>query len=218
VGTKQLKNGAVGTFKLKNNAVGTFKLKNNAVTTAKIKNGAVTGAKMNFAGVTVPNANHANNADHATTADNATTVGGASLDSLTLGRSIASSCDPATTTFVDCGTVGLTLPRSGRVLIVANVGYDGSNSNGYRGDCRLQADTTAVGSTISFGQAPYVASSGTVVGGPGFNANGQDGGGLNGVTGVLPAGAHAFSLQCNQAGGSIEFSTTQVPAAMQSSG
>ncbi|HEX4730095.1 MAG TPA: hypothetical protein VH299_02445 [Solirubrobacterales bacterium] len=66
------------------NTVGTKQLKNNAVTTAKIKNGAVTGAKIgsgavgasniNTAGLTVPNATHA---DSATKAETATKAGSA---------------------------------------------------------------------------------------------------------------------------------------------
>ena len=193
---------SVGTKQLKNGAVTTQTLQNGAVTTAKIKNGAVTRSKMNFTGVTVPNANHANNAD---------AIAGASLNSLTVGRGATGSCDPATTAFIDCGTVSLNLPRSGRVLVLASAGYDGANSNGYRGDCRLAVDGATVGPTIANGQAVYVPSA---VGGPGFNANGQVGTALNTVTNALSAGAHSFSLQCNQAGGSIEFPETYVSAVM----
>jgi hypothetical protein len=196
-------------FSLPKNSVGQKQLKKNAVITSKIKNGAVTSSKINTSGLTVPNALHANNAD------NATTIGGASLDSLTLGRSTASSCDPASTAYVGCGTVSLNLPRAGRVLILANVGYDGSNSNSYAGECRLETDATTVVSSGQFGQA---ATAPAIVGGPGYNANGQEGGGLNAVTGSLPAGTHDFSLNCNQAGGSIEFSSTLVSAVMLGNG
>jgi hypothetical protein len=201
IGSKQLKKNAVTTKKIKNGAVTGSKIANNAVTTGKIANNAVTTGKI---------------------ADNAVTAGkiaGATLDSLTIGRSTSTSCDPATSGFVDCGTVSLNLPRAGRVLVVADLAYDGSNSNGYRGACRLAVDGTAVGTTIDYGQAAYVASGGvTVVGGPGFNANGQEGGGLNVVTDALPTGTHSFALQCNQAGGSIEFSETSVSAAMLGAG
>jgi hypothetical protein len=205
-------------FSLSKNSVGTTQLKKNAVTTKKIKNGAVTRSKMNFSGVTVPNATHANTADnatHANTADNATTIGGASLDSLSLGRSTASNCDPSSAAFIGCGTVSLNLPRAGRVLILANVGYDGGNSNSYSGACRLETDATTVVSSGQFGQAAYAPAT---VGGPGFNANTQEGGGLTAVTASLPAGTHDFSLNCNQAGGSIEFSSTMVSAVMLGNG
>jgi hypothetical protein len=46
--------------------------------------------------------------------------------------------------------------------------------------------------------------------GPGFNANGQIGISLNGITGALTAGAHSISLECNDAGGTIEYSNTTV--------
>jgi hypothetical protein len=49
-------------FSLPKNSVGTRQLKNGAVTTGKLKNGAVTKAKLNVAGVTVPNAVHADTA------------------------------------------------------------------------------------------------------------------------------------------------------------
>jgi hypothetical protein len=101
------------------------------------------------------------------------------------------------------------------VLALASFGYDGSNSNSYSGNCRLAIDGTTVGPTIDYGQAAYVPST---VGGPGYNANGQEGGALNAASGVLAAGTHTASLQCNQAGGSIEFSETDVSALMVGAG
>ena len=177
----------IGTKQLKNSAVTTKKISNGAVTSDKLANGAVTSGKI----------------------ENGT------LNSLTIARGTTSSCDPASSVFVDCGTATLNLPRSGRVLVMASLGYDGSNSNAYRGDCRLAADGTTAGTTIAFGQATYVPAT---AGGPGFNANGQEGGSLSFVTGALAAGTHSFSLQCNQAGGSIEFSETAVSAVMLGAG
>jgi hypothetical protein len=46
--------------------------------------------------------------------------------------------------------------------------------------------------------------------GAGYNANGEIGLSLNGVTGALSAGAHSISLMCNDAGGTIEYSNTTV--------
>jgi len=173
----------------------------------RLKKNSVTGKQVNESTLgAVPNANKAKDAN---------TVGGASLNTLTIARATTSACDPATATFVDCGTVSLNLPRSGRVLVLANAGYDGSNTNGYRGDCRLAVDGAVVGPTISNGQAVYVPAT---VGGPGFNANGQVGTGLNVVSDALPAGTHSFALQCNQAGGSIEFPETYVSAVMLGAG
>ena len=61
-----LPNNSVGSRQLRNGAVATGKLRNGAVTTRKIGNGAVTKAKLNVAGVTVPNALHADTAGTAT--------------------------------------------------------------------------------------------------------------------------------------------------------
>jgi hypothetical protein len=159
-------------------------------------------------------ADKATNADHAVNADqaaNADKVGGAGLDSFTIGRSTTGSCDPASSAFVDCGTVSLNLPRPGRVLIIATAGFDGANSAaGYRGDCRLTADGTVVGSQVSNG-----SSTGT---GVGFNGNAQATTALSAVTASLPTGTHDLALTCNQAGGSVEFSGNSVSAVMVGSG
>lgn len=157
------------------------------------------------------NATHADSADSANNANNANTVGNAGLASFTIGRSTTGSCDPAGSGFVDCGTVSLNLPRAGRVLIVATAGFDGANSAaGYRGDCRLTADGTVVGATVSNG-----SSTGT---GVGFNGNQQGTTALSAVTDSLPAGTHDLALTCNQAGGSVEFSNDSVTALMVGSG
>jgi hypothetical protein len=170
--------------------IGSKQLKKNAVTTKKIKNGAVTAPKL------------------------ANGVISQAAKTGVLARSTTTGCNPATTAFTDCGTVTLNLPDSGRVLLLGDAGYDGSNSNSYSGACRLTADGTVVGPSITYGQAAMaVTGSGTpVVGGAGFNSNGQSGSGLNGVTTTLSAGKHTFSLQCNQNGGNIQFEETGISA------
>jgi hypothetical protein len=203
---------------LAKNSVGTKQLRKNAVTNVKIKNGAVTGAKIANNSVTGADVRESSLG----TVPNASAIGGATVDSLTVGRSTAtstgggtsSSCDPSTTAFVDCGTVSLSLPRAGRVLIVADAAFDGANSFGYRGDCKLTVDATQIGASVAAGTVAV----GAGLTGPGYNANTQDGIGLNAVTDSLSAGAHALALQCNQAGGSIEFPETFVSAVMLGSG
>jgi hypothetical protein len=148
---------------------------------------------------------HASTADNADNANNANAVGGASLDSLTLGRSATGSCDPSSTAYVSCGNVSLTLPRAERVLVIADASFDGNNSGStYAGNCRVQADGTTVGASTSPGSSDGL--------GVGFNGNGEGGTGINAVTDVLAAGAHNLTLQCNQAGGSIEYSGNSVSA------
>jgi hypothetical protein len=208
---------------LPRNSVGTTQLKKNAVTNPKIRKNAVNGAKVannSIRGADVLESS-LGEVPSAAIADNATTIGGAGIGSLTIGRSTAtttgggtsSSCDPSTTAFIDCGNVALTLPRAGRVLIVADAAFDGANSFGYRGDCQLTVDGTKIGSSIAAGSV-FVDNPPTHIIGPGYNANTQVGIGLNAVTDVLPAGAHTMALQCNQGGGSIEFSETFVSAVM----
>ena len=186
------------------------------LTTKKVKKIAKKQVEKLAPGLSVANADNATNADSATNADNATNadqLGGASLDSLTIGRGTSStasggtgsSCDPASTTFVDCGTASLTLPRAERVLILANAQFDGANSGaGYRGDCKLTIDGTRIGGQVSAGSSDGL--------GVGFNGNNEAATGLNAVTDVLAAGPHSFALQCNQAGGSIQFGHTYVSA------
>src|SRR5262249_4676457 len=83
-----------------------------ALTTKKVKKIAKNQVLALAPGLSVANAKHANNAD---------AVGGASLGSLTVGRSAngTGGCDlaPNSSTFTNCGTVDLTLPRSGRVFV-----------------------------------------------------------------------------------------------------
>lgn len=68
-------------FSLPKNSVGSKQLKKNAVTTKKIKNGAVTSSKINPAGLTVPDASHANSADSAGTASHLATLPSGSTES-----------------------------------------------------------------------------------------------------------------------------------------
>src|ERR1700761_3343822 len=67
----QLGKESVGSKQLKKEAVGAAKIKKGAVTSTKIGNGAVGAAQLNTAGLTVPNATHADSANHAATADSA---------------------------------------------------------------------------------------------------------------------------------------------------
>lgn len=197
VKSKHIQDGQVKAPDLRAGAVKEGKIASDAVTTEKVAEGAVTTGKV---------------ADGAVTTDK---IAAETLSSLTIARSTGSSCDPGSSAFVNCGEVTMNLPRAGRVLLVANAGYDGASTNGYRGDCFLAVDGAQVGPTIANGQASYVPAT---AGGPGFNGNGQVGTGLTAVSGVLPAGSHAFALLCNQAGGSIEFPTTYVSAVMVGAG
>jgi hypothetical protein len=186
----------------------------------RIKKNSVTGTQVKESSLgTVPKASHAASADSATTATTAASanaVSGVNFDSLVIGRSTvsgvtSSSCDPSTTALVDCGAVSLTLPRSGRILVVADAEYDGNNTGaGFRGLCQLQVDGAQFGRDVSPGSSDGL--------GVGFNSNDEGSTGLNAVTGVLAAGAHTLALDCNQQGGSIEYPATFVSAVGLSAG
>ena len=129
-----------------------------------------------------------------------------------------SSCDPTANTFIDCGTVSLTLPRSGRVLLLAQAAIDGQSSLDYRGDCELTVDAARIGLIASAGSVYVGASPGEFIG-PGFNANVPAAiSGLNAVSDVLAAGTHDFKLQCKEAGGTVEFPETYLSAVMIGAG
>ena len=81
---------------------------------------------------------------------------------------------------------------------------------GYRGDCKLTVDGTQIGASLANGTVSVAGA----LAGPGYNQNAQAATGMNAITDVLPAGAHTFAFQCNQAGGTIEFPETYVSAVM----
>ena len=112
----------------------------------------------------------------------------------TLGRSAFSNtdCDPDSSgDLVDCvGIQDLSLPRAGRVLLIA-AGGQFSDSAGADGDCHLEVDD----STAAIPAHPVVQ--------PGETADNTDSLATNGfaitaVTALLPAGAHDFELSCTE--------------------
>jgi hypothetical protein len=82
----------------------------------------------------------ATNATNANNANNAHAVDGVSQETLTIGRSdFDNSCDPSSTTSVDCVDVALDLPRSARVYMNANAGFY-TGVGGAAGACHLEVD------------------------------------------------------------------------------
>jgi hypothetical protein len=142
-------------------------------------------------------------------ANNANTLGGAGLGSLTVGRSVNSfACDPAddSATFAaNCGTVNLTLPRSGRVLINAGATWRSTSGAPNEGTCRLTADGNEIPDTrVRYGQA--INTFATV--------DERAGLAINTITGVLGAGPHALVLQCNSTVGGTAFADDSLTAVM----
>src|SRR5687768_10589453 len=121
-------------------------------------------------------------------------IAGADLASSALpkGRKITSSCNPSFTTFVDCGTMTINLPRPGlRVLIVASAMWHSNESlgqGGGQGTCRIAVNGAPFGPNAFPGE--IAASSGTQA---------QHSLTLTNVTDPnLGAGNHTFGLACNQ--------------------
>jgi hypothetical protein len=152
----------------------------------------------------------AKNADNATNADNANAVGGAGLGSLTVGRSSNGSggcdLDANSSTFTNCGSVDLTLPRSGRVLLnMVGTWRDTSGGAATEGACRLALDGAAASSTETrYGQDGQV-----------FDTRERRASlAINFVTDPLGAGPHTFTLQCDDPVGTVSFADDQLSAVM----
>ena len=108
----------------------------------------------------------------------------------TFGRSDLGSCDPTSTTFVECASTGsVTLPAAGRVLLVGAGRWDSSSDTApNRGKCRLEVDGTIAGPNfVGFGEATTTHQ----INYPGSLA-------VTWVTEPLSAGPHTFALQCNE--------------------
>jgi hypothetical protein len=123
---------------------------------------------------------------------------------LSKGRKIDSSCSPNSTTFVDCGTMTINLPRAGlRVLIVATAQwYSVGDTSTTAGDCRIGVNGAPFGPEALPGETSNVTASGA-----------QQSLTLTTVTDPnLGAGNHTFGLACNQIGGDITYPETSVSA------
>ena len=117
------------------------------------------------------------------------------------GRKITSSCNPESTTFVDCGTLTINLPRSGlRVLIIASAMWYNDAPGASAGVCR-----------IGVNGAPFGPNA---VPGEGTDSTGNLSENSLTLTNVtdpnLGAGNHTFGLACNETAGSITFPTTYI--------
>ena len=101
------------------------------------------------------------------------------------GKSAVGFCNPDSNVFVDCVTVKMKLPHSGRVLLVATGSWSG-DSNSTDGQCHIITAGSQVGLAPNPGQNL------------GTHADGIHEGSLaiTGVTDRLSKGKHKFKLQC----------------------
>lgn len=167
-----------------------------AVRSKHVKNDALKGKDIKESKLgTVPSAGTAGAADFATNAGDAATVGGVAPSAFTIGRfsKTPSFCDPTGLTFVDCATVTLDLPRSGRVLL-AGAGRAHSNI----GNCAFDVDSNLKTDALVQFQ----------IGG------GADVGAFTYVTDPLPAGEHSFSVTCNEIVAPFQLSEARLSAVM----
>jgi hypothetical protein len=119
------------------------------------------------------------------------------------GSAITSSCNPSSTTFVDCGTLTINLPRPGlRVLIVASGMWHSSSNGATSGICRIGVNGAPFGPDAFPGQNLNNS-------GPAHEQNVT----LTNVTDPnLGAGNHTFGLACNEQQGDIKYLETYVSA------
>jgi hypothetical protein len=180
-----------------------------ALTTKKAKKIAKNQVLTLAPTLSVAKAANATNADKAKDAD---TLGGASLGSLTVGRSNnGPGCNlaAASATFVNCGTVDLPLPRSGRVLVNAGGSWRAQAAAPTEGGCQIAVDGAVQSGTLTrYGQSTNTFDA----------ANRRASVSINFVSGVLGAGTHALQLQCNDPVGDVFFDDNQVSAVMIGTG
>jgi hypothetical protein len=186
------------------------KIKPRTIRANRVKRDTLTGKEINESKLAVvPNANKANSATTAKTADNATTasnanaVNGVTESQFTVGRSAEGSCDPSSSTFVSCASVTLTLPRTGRVLLIAETTWYGTVGGAVKGDCHLAVD----GNDASQESLPGQTGNDT-------DSTHQKSLGLTLITSGLGAGQHTFELQCNELQPNIVYGASWLSAVL----
>jgi hypothetical protein len=171
--------------------------------------GQVPSAASADSAATAAHATNADNATNAATAQNAVnadTVGGVGPDALTVGRSaLGSTCEPGAA-FTNCTTVNLSLPRPGRVLLNSGGQWHSDDAAGtsVRGLCRINVDGAALTSATEEGSLSQQT-----------DANQEQAmSGITAVTGVLPAGDHAFTVACSDDVGDMDFTDVRLSAVL----
>jgi hypothetical protein len=137
-----------------------------------------------------------------------------SASALPKGRTITSACNPNSSTFVDCGTLTVNLPRAGlRILVVASANWysreppggalPGAGVYAYTsGTCRIGVNGAPFGGDAFPGEAQDVT-----------NSVSTQAVTLTTVTDPnLGAGNHTIGLACDELQGDIAFNPTNVSA------
>ena len=167
--------------------------------------GKVPSAANADAAATAAHATNADNAANAANAANADTVGGIGPDALTIGRSALGSCEPGAA-FSNCTSVVLSMPRPGRVLLNAGGQWHSDEAAGtsVRGLCRINLDGNPLTGVTEEGSLSQQT-----------DGNQEQAlAGVTAVTGVLPAGDHAFTFACSDDVGDMDFTDVRLSAVL----
>jgi len=206
IGANEIKANSIKTGKIVKEAVTSGKLKNGAVTESKIADGAVTTNKIANDAVTGDKAKESTfgQVPSAANANNANTVGGVPASALTVGRSgYEISCFG--TTDYTCATTTLSLPRSGRVLLVSQLPMH-ADADASSASCHL---------TRNGAEIPNTETTPGVLQDTDSNEGSETAnGGVTVVTAVLPAGSSTFTQVCSDTGGNPHFRTTSISAVL----
>jgi hypothetical protein len=174
--------GEVGSADVKDNSINTFDV--HSFLGVDVVDDTLTGADVNESTLgTVPSS----------------VLGGLGRNGVRQNGEIApGSCDPESSTFINCDIgATLTLSRPARVLVIGSIAalLDAAASSG-NGSCQLGTTSGAIPGTTT----PISVADGTV-----------EQVAISGVTGVFPAGQHAFGIDCNELG-FIRFTQARVTA------
>ena len=219
--------GGAYAISLPKNSVKSKQIKNGQVKSQDARDNGLTGVDIDESTLgRVPTATSATTADSATTANSATTADSATTAASAASATTASSlsglpesdftrgrsaydpnrnCDPTTNvTFTDCVGVTFSLPREGRVLLVAAGGQEATAAGG-NGFCQFEVD----GATVP--------GAGSVI--PGQTVDTSDefvnaGFALTAVTPPLPLGSHTYELSCNETTAGTVIHDAQISAVM----
>jgi hypothetical protein len=183
------------------------KIKKRSIQGNRLKRNTLTGTEIRESKLgkvpTAKDADHAINADVATTAGNANAVNGVGQAQFTVGRSAIGSCDPSGASFVDCASVAFTLPRVGRVLVVADSTWHSTSMGIAKGTCEVALDGTNASGDVTPGQLQNNT-----------DATHNASVGANLITDSLPAGSHTFTFRCNQTQNDMIFDRAFISAVM----
>jgi hypothetical protein len=183
------------------------KIKKRSIRGNRVKRNTLTGTEIRESKLGIvpraETANSAKTADSAKNADNANAVNGVSEAQFTLGRSAKGSCNPTDATKVACASVSLTLPRAGRVLVVANSMWHSNFAGIARGSCNVAVDGNDLSGDVFPGQVSNNSDS-----------THESSLGVNFVSDSVASGAHTFALTCNQLQNDIQFNESFISAVM----